>query len=48
MLPTPGFHHLHLRAIDPAAAIGFYTRQFPTPQLGHGAASRLFCHPITR
>jgi catechol 2,3-dioxygenase-like lactoylglutathione lyase family enzyme len=28
MLPTPGFHHLHLNAVDPDAAIGWYTRQF--------------------
>ena len=30
MLPAPGFHHLHLNSVDPEAAIGFYTRQFPT------------------
>jgi len=30
MLQTPGFHHLHLRSVDPDAAIDFYTRQFPT------------------
>jgi catechol 2,3-dioxygenase-like lactoylglutathione lyase family enzyme len=30
MLPTPGFHHLHLNAVDPDLAIGFYTRQFPS------------------
>ena len=30
MLPAPRFHHLHLRSVDPAAAIGFYARQFPT------------------
>ena len=28
MLPAPGFHHLHLNSLDPAAAIDFYTRQF--------------------
>jgi catechol 2,3-dioxygenase-like lactoylglutathione lyase family enzyme len=28
MLPAPGFHHLHLNARDPHAAIDFYTRQF--------------------
>jgi catechol 2,3-dioxygenase-like lactoylglutathione lyase family enzyme len=28
MLPTPGFHHIHLNAVDPDAAIGWYTRQF--------------------
>ncbi|MGH6768353.1 MAG: hypothetical protein ACRECO_04950 [Xanthobacteraceae bacterium] len=30
MVPTPRFHHLHLNSVDPAAAIGFYTRQFPS------------------
>ena len=30
MLPTPGFHHLHLNSVDPDAAIEFYTRLFPT------------------
>lgn len=34
MLPTPGFHHLHLRSVDPAAAIDFYTRQFPSTHGG--------------
>ena len=34
MLPTPGFHHLHLNSIDPEAAIGFYTRQFPSTAKG--------------
>ena len=29
MLPTPGFHHLHLNSGDPEAAIDFYVRQFP-------------------
>ena len=28
MLPTPGFHHLHLNSVDPDAAIDFYLRQF--------------------
>lgn len=28
MLPTPGFHHLHLRSVDPDAAIAFYTKHF--------------------
>ena len=28
MLPAPGFHHLHLNSVDPAAAIDFYARQF--------------------
>jgi catechol 2,3-dioxygenase-like lactoylglutathione lyase family enzyme len=30
MLPAPRFHHLHLNSVDPAAAIDFYVRQFPT------------------
>jgi catechol 2,3-dioxygenase-like lactoylglutathione lyase family enzyme len=30
ILPTPGFHHLHLNSVDPDAAIAFYTRQFPS------------------
>jgi len=30
MLPSPGFHHLHLNSVDPEAAIDFYTKQFPT------------------
>ena len=30
MLPTPGFHHIHLNSVDPDRAIDFYTRQFPT------------------
>ena len=29
-LSAPGFHHLHLNAVDPDAAIAFYTRQFPS------------------
>ena len=28
MLPTPGFHHLHLNSVDPDTAIDWYTRQF--------------------
>ena len=34
MLPAPRFHHLHLRSTDPAAAIDFYTGQFPTTSNG--------------
>jgi catechol 2,3-dioxygenase-like lactoylglutathione lyase family enzyme len=34
MLPTPGFHHLHLNSVDPDTAIGFYTRQFPSTEKG--------------
>lgn len=29
-LPPPVFHHLHLNAVDPDAAVAFYTRQFPS------------------
>jgi hypothetical protein len=32
MLPSPGFHHLHLNSVDPDAAITFYARQFPTTE----------------
>ena len=34
MLPTPGFHHLHLNSVDPDRAIDFYTRQFPSTSRG--------------
>jgi hypothetical protein len=34
MLPTPKFHHLDLNSVDPAAAIDFYTRQFPSTARG--------------
>jgi catechol 2,3-dioxygenase-like lactoylglutathione lyase family enzyme len=27
---TPSFHHLHLNSVDPAAAIAFYVKAFPT------------------
>ena len=30
VLPTPGFHHLHLNSVNPEAAIAFYTKHFPT------------------
>jgi catechol 2,3-dioxygenase-like lactoylglutathione lyase family enzyme len=30
VLPTPGFHHLHLNTSDPDRTIAFYTRYFPT------------------
>jgi len=29
-LDTPGFHHLHLNAVNPDAAVAFYTRFFPS------------------
>ncbi|MFO1024339.1 MAG: VOC family protein [Acetobacteraceae bacterium] len=37
MLPTPGFHHLHVNSPDPDAAIAFYTRQFPSTAKGRWA-----------
>ena len=37
MLPTPGFHHLHLNSVDPDAAIDWYTRQFPSCTKGEWA-----------
>jgi catechol 2,3-dioxygenase-like lactoylglutathione lyase family enzyme len=44
MLPTPVFHHIHLRATDPEAMIGFYCRQFPTSRSGTWAGlPALFC-----
>jgi catechol 2,3-dioxygenase-like lactoylglutathione lyase family enzyme len=29
-LPPPGFHHLHLNSVDPAAAIAFYVKEYPS------------------
>ena len=37
MLPTPGFHHLHLNSADPDRAIDWYTRQFPSTTKGNWA-----------
>ena len=34
MLPAPGFHHLHLRSVDPEAAIAFYAGLFPATRQG--------------
>ena len=34
MLPTPGFHRLHLNSADPDAALRWYTRQFPSTSAG--------------
>ena len=30
MLPTPGFHHLHLNSMNPDTAIAFYAKEFPS------------------
>jgi len=35
MLPAPGFHHLHLNSVDPAAAVDFYAKLFPTSAKAH-------------
>jgi hypothetical protein len=45
MLPTPGFHHLHLNSVDPDAAIGFYTRQFPTTRGGSWGGHKALLSP---
>jgi catechol 2,3-dioxygenase-like lactoylglutathione lyase family enzyme len=37
MLPTPGFHHIHLNSPDPEAAIEWYVRQFPSTAKGEWA-----------
>jgi catechol 2,3-dioxygenase-like lactoylglutathione lyase family enzyme len=37
MLPTPGFHHMHLNSVDPDAAIDWYVRQFPSGSKGEWA-----------
>ncbi|HEV2300034.1 MAG TPA: VOC family protein [Stellaceae bacterium] len=34
MPPAPAFHHLHLNATDPEAALDFYTRAFPSTRKG--------------
>jgi catechol 2,3-dioxygenase-like lactoylglutathione lyase family enzyme len=45
MLATPRFHHLHLNATDPDAAIGFYTRQFPSTAAGTWAGHKALLTP---
>jgi len=45
MLPTPDFHHLHLNAVDPDAAIGFYTRQFPSTAAGTWGGHKALLSP---
>jgi catechol 2,3-dioxygenase-like lactoylglutathione lyase family enzyme len=47
MLPTPGFHHLHLNSLDPDAAIDFYVRQFPTSSKGTWAGLPALLAPNT-
>ena len=44
MLPTPGFHHLHLNSMHPDAAIEFYVRQFAsTAKTSWGGLPALKC-----
>jgi catechol 2,3-dioxygenase-like lactoylglutathione lyase family enzyme len=45
MLPTPGFHHLHLNSIDPDAAIDWYVRQFPTTEKGEWGGHKALRSP---
>jgi catechol 2,3-dioxygenase-like lactoylglutathione lyase family enzyme len=45
MLPTPGFHHLHLNAVDPDASIDFYLRQFPSTSKGSWAGHPALLSP---
>jgi hypothetical protein len=39
------FHHLHLNSVDPDAAIGFYTRQFPNTAAGRWAGHKALLSP---
>src|ERR1700730_15219098 len=39
MLPTPGFHHLHLNSVDPEAALGSHIRHFPSTSKGSWGGS---------
>jgi catechol 2,3-dioxygenase-like lactoylglutathione lyase family enzyme len=43
MLPTPGFHHIHLNSPDPDAAIDWYVRQFPSTSKGEWGG-----HPVLK
>src|SRR5258708_10071172 len=43
MLPTPGFHHIHLNSPNPDAAIDWYMRQFPSTSKGEWGG-----HPALR
>src|SRR5215469_10677846 len=45
MLPTPGFHHLHLNSVDPDAAIEWYIRQFPSCTKGEWAGHPALLSP---
>ena len=45
MLPTPKFHHLHVNAMDPDAAIGWYTRQFASTSAGMGGGHKALLSP---
>jgi catechol 2,3-dioxygenase-like lactoylglutathione lyase family enzyme len=45
MLPTPGFHHLHLNSVDPDAAIDWYVRQFPSTKKGEWGGHKALKSP---
>jgi catechol 2,3-dioxygenase-like lactoylglutathione lyase family enzyme len=45
MLPTPGFHHLHLNSVDPESAIDWYIRQFPSCTKGKWAGHPALLSP---
>ncbi len=45
MLPTPGFHHIHLNSVDPDAAIDFYVRQFPSTTKGSWGGHKALLSP---
>jgi hypothetical protein len=45
MLPTPGFHHMHVNSTDPDAAIDWYVRQFPSTSKGEWAGHKALKSP---
>ena len=40
-LPAPGFHHLHINSTDPAAAIAYFAKEFPSTAAATWAGSML-------
>ena len=45
MLPTPGFHHMHVNSTDPDTAIDWYVRQFPSTSKGEWAGHKALKSP---
>src|SRR5882762_4514601 len=45
MLPTPGFHHMHVNSTDPDAAIDWYVKQFPSTSKGEWAGHKALKSP---